>query len=119
MIGGILIGFSVGVLFSILTFDLARSVRHFFKFRADGRLVNPAEVKERFGSNFKFYLLSDSVVFNAIVMPRKSDDQEDGFFPWKVFSEGFMLTTIRASETWLRKKFPDTEVIKVSLPAFD
>lgn len=117
MIGGILIGFALGVLFSILISGVARSIRYYFRFRADGRLVNLDEVGEKFGSNVTFYLLSDSVIFNVIVL-HKQLSQDESSFPWKVFSEGYMLARARTNAALLRSKFPNAEVKTVFFPEF-
>lgn len=117
MIEGMLIGFSIGLLFSFLIAGVTRSIACYFRFRVSGRLIELGAVEQKFGSDITFYVFSDLVIFNVILLPGNLARDESAF-PWMVLSNGYMLSKARTRVALLQKRYPNAEVKKVFLPPF-
>jgi hypothetical protein len=118
MILGLLIGFTVGVLFSIACSGFTRSLHLYWHFKAEGRLANLDEAERLADEGAKVFLIRNQRLFRTIILPKREQDP-DNMSPQEICSKGVLLNKICGAGKFWQKRFPGIQVEQLSLIHFD
>jgi len=117
MILGLLIGFTVGVLFSIACSGFTRGLHLYWQFKADGRLANLDEAERLVSEGAKVFEIRDQRLFRTIILPKSEEDPEN-MSPQEICSKGVMLNKPWGAGNFWQKRFPGIQAEQLSLMHF-
>jgi hypothetical protein len=105
--------------FAIQFYRLAvRGLLLYVRFRFEGRLLGADQIGKQNRGGIQLYVLRDVWVFNVFAYPL-ADGDEKRVSPQRLMAVGIMVNRLYSTKKYLRRKFPNVEVMDSTLTTFD